>query len=35
VLILVLGLCKGEVLGRPWNAASLDAAELDIGWQGE
>jgi integrase len=33
VLILVLGLRKGEVLGLPWTAVSLDAAELDIGWQ--
>jgi integrase len=33
VLILVLGLRKGEVLGLPWNAVSLDVAELDIGWQ--
>jgi integrase len=33
VLILVLGLRKGEVLGLPWNAVSLEAAELDIGWQ--
>ncbi|HEX3966037.1 MAG TPA: hypothetical protein VHZ03_56895 [Trebonia sp.] len=33
VLILVLGLRKGEVLGLPWSAVNLDAAELDIGWQ--
>ncbi len=33
VLILVLGLRKGEVIGLPWNAVSLDAAELDVGWQ--
>lgn len=33
VLILVLGLQKGEVVGLPWSAVSLDRAELDIGWQ--
>lgn len=33
VLILILGLRKGEVLGLPWNVVNLDAAELDIGWQ--
>lgn len=33
VLILVLGLRKGEVLGLSWEAVDLDVAELDIGWQ--
>jgi integrase len=33
VLILVLGLRKGEVIGLTWNAVNLGAAELDIGWQ--
>jgi integrase len=33
VLILVLGLRKGEVIGLPWSAVDLDCAELDIGWQ--
>lgn len=33
VLILILGLRKGEVVGLPWNAVSLDSAELDVGWQ--
>jgi integrase len=33
VLILVLGLRKGEVVGLPWGAVNLDGAELDIGWQ--
>jgi len=33
VLILVLGLRKGEAIGLPWNAVSLDRAELDISWQ--
>ena len=33
VLILVLGLRKGEVVGLPWSAVNLDRAELDIGWQ--
>ena len=33
VLILVLGLRKGEVIGLAWGAANLDGAELDIGWQ--
>jgi integrase len=33
VLILVLGLRKGEVVGLPWSAVNLDGAELDIGWQ--
>jgi len=33
VLILVMGLRKGEVVGLPWSAANLDRAELDIGWQ--
>ena len=33
VLILVLGLRKGEVIGLPWSGVDLDHAELDIGWQ--
>lgn len=33
VLILVLGLRKGEVLGLTWDDVDLDAAELTIGWQ--
>ena len=33
VLILVMGLRKGEVVGLPWSAVNLDGAELDIGWQ--
>jgi integrase len=33
VLILVMGLRKGEVVGLPWSAVNLDRAELDIGWQ--
>jgi integrase len=33
VLILVLGLRKGEVIALAWGAVNLDEAELDIGWQ--
>lgn len=33
VLILVLGLRKGEVLGLSWDDVDLDKAELTIGWQ--
>jgi integrase len=33
VLILVLGLRKGEVLGLTWPDLDLDTAELTIGWQ--
>jgi integrase len=33
VLILALGLRKGEVLGLPWDAVNLDAGELDVSWQ--
>jgi integrase len=33
VLILVLGLRKGEVLGLTWENVNLGAAEVDIGWQ--
>lgn len=33
VLILVLGLRKGEILGLPWEAVDLDTAEIDITWQ--
>jgi integrase len=32
VLILVMGLRKGEVVGLPWFAANLQGAELDISW---
>jgi Site-specific recombinase XerD len=33
VLILVLGLRKGELLGITWEAVDLDAATLDVSWQ--
>jgi integrase len=33
VLVLVLGLRKGEVLGLTWDDVDLDNAELAIGWQ--
>jgi integrase len=33
VLILVLGLRKGEVIGLTWQAVDLDRAELDTTWQ--
>ena len=33
VLILVLGLRKGEVLGLTWNDVNLDSAELTLGYQ--
>lgn len=33
VLILVLGLRKGEVLGLSWNDIDLDVPELQIRWQ--
>jgi integrase len=33
VLVLILGLRKGEVLGLPWEAVDFDAAELDVSWQ--
>ncbi|GII24301.1 tyrosine-type recombinase/integrase [Planosporangium mesophilum] len=33
VLVLVLGLRKGEVLGLAWDDVDLDSAELAIGWQ--
>lgn len=33
VLILVLGLRKGEVLGMTWDDIDLDAARLTVGWQ--
>jgi integrase len=33
VLVLVLGLRRGEVLGLAWEQVDLDAAELDVGQQ--
>lgn len=33
MLILVLGLRKGEVLGLTWESVDLEVGELDIGWQ--
>ena len=33
VLVLVLGLCKGEILGLAWDQVDLDAAELHVGEQ--
>jgi integrase len=33
VLVLVLGLRKGEVLGRTWDDVDLDQGELSIGFQ--
>ena len=33
VLILILGLRKGEVLGLPWSAVNLDGGEIDVTWQ--
>jgi integrase len=33
VLILVMGLRKGEMVGLPWSAVNLDRGELDIDWQ--
>jgi integrase len=33
VLVLVLGLRKGEVIGIPWDAVDLDKGELDVSWQ--
>jgi integrase len=33
VLILVLGLRKGETLGLSWAEVDLDAAEVRVGWQ--
>jgi integrase len=33
VLILVLGLRRGEVLGLPWAEIDLDGGELHISWQ--
>ena len=33
VLMLVLGLRRGEALGLPWANVSLDINELDVNWQ--
>ncbi len=33
VLILVLGLRKGEILGLPWRAVDSTASEIDVSWQ--
>jgi integrase len=33
VLMLVLGLRRGEVLGLPWSNVRLDAVEIDVSWQ--
>ncbi len=33
VLMLVLGLRRGEVLGLPWSNVNLDIGELDVSWQ--
>lgn len=33
VLVLILGLRKGEVLGLPWDAVDLDGQEIDVTWQ--
>jgi integrase len=33
VLVLVLGLRRGEALGLTWQDVSLDAAELAVTWQ--
>lgn len=33
VLVLVLGLRRGEVLGLTWDDVDLDAAELTVNWQ--
>ncbi len=33
VLMLVLGLRRGEVLGLPWSNVRLDVNELDVSWQ--
>ena len=33
VLMLVLGLRRGEVLGLPWVNVNLDISELDVNWQ--
>ena len=33
VLVLVLGLRKGEIVGLSWTAVNLDGAELDVSWQ--
>lgn len=32
VLVLVLGLRKGEVLGPSWGDVDLDVGELAVGW---
>ena len=33
VLVLVLGLRRGEVLGLMWDDINLDAAEVTVTWQ--
>lgn len=33
VLLLVLGLRKGELLGLAWNDIGENAGELTVGWQ--
>ncbi|GAA3948334.1 hypothetical protein GCM10023085_33250 [Actinomadura viridis] len=33
MLILVLGLRRGEMLGLRWDDVDLDKAELTVGWQ--
>jgi len=33
VLILVLGLRRGEALGLGWNEVDIDAGELRVAWQ--
>jgi integrase len=33
VLILIMGMRKGEVFGLPWDEVDIEAEELGIGWQ--